>query len=744
MQKKNIIIIALFLAAAVYCICYWMLREHDNYEAASRELLSDMAEEIQTIYEEETSNAVPENEFLPIRITAGNAAVNEEIKLYVGEGNLCYVFLPAYADLSRLQWCFEDETYKVDFDGKTISNGDMLQKIDLGLTYDLCFAQNGEGALSFRLKFMQSENLPVVFIKTQSETMDYVEQRKGNAEAGEFTCVLADGNVDSRSTMNYIKGRGNTSWGGYDSKNQYNMELSENTDILDMGSAQRWVLQGNRLDASMLRNKLVYDFAKDIGLEYAVDAQYVDMYFNGEYAGLYLICEKIEVGDNRVECQDGYLFEHDFRESDDSICFTTAYSKCVIQYPVNFTEEEKNYISDYAVKAAESIQNAAISSEYEEYIDVESFAKIYIINEIVNNPDANYLSTYYYKKDNSNESKLCAGPAWDFDLALGNEQRAEDIMCSNFGEGLYTQLYQSAEFRESVEEIFLESVEEAGERYCTEYFVLMKEYIRAAYAMNEARWKDKEGYSAEMYSGFDESIGYLEYYFTKRFQDYKNVIHEPERYHKVSFIRDGKCYAHIYIEDGQTIPETTLQWLERIYSRGRWYLNELGDIDVSTYQVFGDIELRSHGLSDDGESVTAADGSEGLNESSSYNLKGELAMQWISFIMLMIPGLIALWISGNMKVINRGKIVSIIMQYFVNTFIILLLAYGIFYITYGSAVLSFSDIYDQNYDYSIYNINVAFKYLVLASVLAIGLGIVERLYSIIKNKAAVRQRKQVG
>lgn len=742
--KRNIIIIALLVAAVVYCVGYWVFCEQDTYEAVSQSLLYDMVEEIQTAYEEEVLNPVYENEFLPIQISIGGAAANKSIKLYVSEENLCYVFLPAYADLTRLQWCFEDEVYEVDFDGKSIRNGDILQKIDLGMTYDLCFAQNGEGALPFQLVFMQSENLPAAFINTQSGTMYYVEEEKGNEETGEFACILADGSVNSQSTMNYIKGRGNSSWGGHDSKNQYNMELSKNTDILGMGDAQKWVLQGNRLDSSMLRNKLVYDFAKDIGLEYAVDSQYVDMYFNGEYAGVYLICEKVEVEDNRVECQDGYLIEHDFRETNANICFTTAYSKCVIQYPESPTEEEKSYISDYVTKAAESIQNAAIASDYKEYIDAESFAKMYIINEIVNDPDANSLSTYYYKKDTSDESKLYAGPAWDFDLALGNDQRGEDIMCSNFGEGLYAQLYQSAEFRETLRTVFYESVEEAGEKYCTEYFPRMKEYIRAAYAMNQVRWKDKRGYSAGTYFGFDESIGYLEYYFTERYKRYQNVIREPDRYHKVSFVMGTKSYSHMYIENGQTIPETTLQGLERIYARGAWYLNESGDIDVSTYQIFGDVGLKSIGFDGDSESMALTSDLEEADNNNSSVSKGELAMQWISFIMLMIPGLIALWISGNMKVIGSDRIVSIITQYFVNTFVILLVAYGIFYMIYGSAVLSFSAIYDNHYDYSIYNINVAFKYLALASVLAVGLGMAERLFGILKRKIAIHRGKQIG
>ena len=106
--------------------------------------------------------------------------------------------------------------------------------------------------------------------------------------------------------------------------------------------------------------------------------------------------------------------------------------------------------------------------------------------------------------------------------------------------------------------------------------------------------------------------------------------------------------------------------------------------------------------------------------------KGELAMQWISFIMLMVPGLVSVWLSGNNKV-TKDAAFGILVQYLLNSFLILLISYGIFYVTYGSAVLSFSDIYSESYDYSIYNINVAFKYLMLAGGLSVAVGIIERI-----------------
>ena len=57
----------------------------------------------------------------------------------------------------------------------------------------------------------------------------------------------------------------------------------------------------------------------------------------------------------------------------------------------------------------------------EEYIDLESWAKKYLVEEIVKNFDGGISSQYFYKdSDAKGEPLLYAGPVWDYDGALGN------------------------------------------------------------------------------------------------------------------------------------------------------------------------------------------------------------------------------------------------------------------------------------------------------------------------------------
>ena len=81
-------------------------------------------------------------------------------------------------------------------------------------------------------------------------------------------------------------------------KKSYKIIMDVPTDILSMGKANKWVLQANALDSTKARNGVAYELIRNLRLGYAIESTYVDVYFNGEYGGNYLLCEPVEVGDN--------------------------------------------------------------------------------------------------------------------------------------------------------------------------------------------------------------------------------------------------------------------------------------------------------------------------------------------------------------------------------------------------------------------------------------------------------------
>lgn len=58
--------------------------------------------------------------------------------------------------------------------------------------------------------------------------------------------------------------------------------------------------------------------------------------------------------------------------------------------------------------------------EIEKLIDVNSFAKYYLVNEFAENSDTYYSSTYLYK-DGANDV-IHMGPTWDYDAAFGYQE----------------------------------------------------------------------------------------------------------------------------------------------------------------------------------------------------------------------------------------------------------------------------------------------------------------------------------
>lgn len=220
-------------------------------------------------------------------------------------------------------------------------------------------------------------------------------------------------------TGSQIKVRGNsTAWGA---KRPYNIKLSGKTNVLGMGKGKKWCLLANMFDKSLMRNKLMFDFTHDIGLDYVADTKMVDVWFNGTYVGCYLLTEPVEANTNRVEIDadnGDFLFEREReRYEDGAVYFNTP------RYGLRFTSGDPEEYTDeqYArlMSLLKQAEDAIATNDYEtiaKYLDIDSFVDFYITLEYFKNADADYSSTRFYFKDGI----LYAGPPWDFDLSCGN------------------------------------------------------------------------------------------------------------------------------------------------------------------------------------------------------------------------------------------------------------------------------------------------------------------------------------
>ena len=99
-----------------------------------------------------------------------------------------------------------------------------------------------------------------------------------------------------------VKGRGNSSWSYYPQKS-YKLKLDKKTNLFGFGKNKHWVLTSCFHDRAFLRNKFASELGKALGIV-GMDMTWVDVVFNGEYHGVYMLCEHLRVGDNRVEIFD--------------------------------------------------------------------------------------------------------------------------------------------------------------------------------------------------------------------------------------------------------------------------------------------------------------------------------------------------------------------------------------------------------------------------------------------------------
>lgn len=220
-----------------------------------------------------------------------------------------------------------------------------------------------------------------------------------------------------------IKGRGNSTWGF--PKKPYHIKLAEKAGIFGMHKNRDWVLLANYSDKSLLRNQVGQMLARIVGMSWVPKSFNVDLYINGAYQGSYDFTEHKEVASDRVnidvEAGDCYLEIE--AQKDNPVCFDTKRMKIPIMF--NDPEQPSEELRDEVEHYLNEFESILVSSRfddpvwgYEAYIDVESFAKNFIVQELTKNIDADLFKSLFLVKRKG--GKLEFYHVWDFDLALGN------------------------------------------------------------------------------------------------------------------------------------------------------------------------------------------------------------------------------------------------------------------------------------------------------------------------------------
>ncbi len=382
------------------------------------------------------------------------------------EKNQYVLCMPGAADLSEARIWFSG-TDEIRINGETFLNGSRLPGITAGTEMAI-----ESGKKKYTAVIMQGSSIPAVFVETASGSMSTIDKTtKYKEEGGRLTFLNPKGSAVYSGEMEHFKLRGNTST-ELDKKN-YGFKLTKGANLAGLGKAKRWVLIGNCRDLTLLRNQICLSMAKYAGLPYTPDAAPVDLYLNHQYHGCYLLTEKIEVNEDRVDIFDlekanetvnpeplesyprvgeikkykrgkykafdlpnnpeditgGYILEYEnyqMRYGSELCAYNTTRSKIfLLKEPEIVSVAEMEYVVRFIQGYEDAIftddgKNPETGKYYWEYVDFDSLVLKFMLEEISMNTDGNGSSQYYFKPADSVSTVFFAGPAWDYDATLAS------------------------------------------------------------------------------------------------------------------------------------------------------------------------------------------------------------------------------------------------------------------------------------------------------------------------------------
>lgn len=356
----------------------------------------------------------------------------------VVNGNQKYFFLPTSASDDKV------DIYN-GYDEEMTVNG---VAIPSGETKTVAYNANQNytvrvGQSAYSLKFLKSSAEAAIYVNNSdadgngTDLMTYLNADKSLSAKATGAIVDADGKIDN-TVIKKIKGRGNTTWDK--PKKAYNITYDKKVSIAGMEKIKKFSMLANYQDDSLSRNRILYDLSDAVGLPYASDSRYVDFYSNGYYWGSYQMCEKVDTGavldditgeeylneDGTVKSDFPFVMEVDASAVPGEDYYFTAYNgtKVTLKAP-ELDADDPNYqaVLDYAKLKYDAFarearkKNGKVSS----FGDVDSLAKLYLINELGKNWDSGVSSTFFtYKQDENGVYKFFGSPVWDYDNSLGN------------------------------------------------------------------------------------------------------------------------------------------------------------------------------------------------------------------------------------------------------------------------------------------------------------------------------------
>lgn len=490
----------------------------------------------------------------PADVTSVAATVDGHQITLTEKDGAKYLFLPASADLTK----FSLTVTTTPESDKVLLTGDkgtayLQGTVDLTAVaaanadgYREITASVGKGADTLTFRVMQASGLPTLYLTSADSAnrgLAYVDGSKNNVVTdAAMELIAANGTSIYNGGLKQIKARGNSTF-TYAEKKSYQIKLAGVGDLLGTGEqVKTWVLLASYFDATQMHDKMVKDLAAELGLPYTASCDWVNLYYDGVYRGIYLLSEKNSVGETSVAITDmeqvyeqlnggygtdmttaqaensygqqyqytkdltepenitgGYLIELNHNMWDEASGFKTRQGVAFnVKSPEWCGNAAMKYISEYyqafedAVYATDDTgaytgYNASTGKYFYDYVDMDSLVKVFLLQELSLNCDGFISSVYFYKDA---DGKMFAGPIWDQDMTFGTgwtKTNAADIEDYHY---LAKALIQIPAFKTAVVEYYSSTFAPAVREWLGNNGTIAHQYslLKNSAAMNYTLW----------------------------------------------------------------------------------------------------------------------------------------------------------------------------------------------------------------------------------------------------------------
>lgn len=351
-----------------------------------------------------------------------------------------YFFLPPTASDTQIE-IFNTFGTDVTINGTSIAPG---QKGTVSYTAGTPLAISGaDGLTSVTVMRSNAEGALYINSTEYEDLIGYLSQSKELSAKG--TAAIASGTTVINEDVKKIKGRGNTTW--EQPKKPFNVTFSDAVTV-DGLTDTKFSLLANYQDATLMRNRILYDLSNEVGMPYAPDSRFVDFYVNGIYQGSYQMSQKIELGEEHVvnlpDNAEGVTSDFNFileldnldnqTPDPEDVVISSEINRAILKGP-DLSEDalisagQLSFMQQKFRELENALYNGGTLEQLAAVVDLDSLAKAYLINELGRNIDGGLRSTYFTYS--AQEDIFYAAPVWDFDCALGN-------LTSTAREGLQT------------------------------------------------------------------------------------------------------------------------------------------------------------------------------------------------------------------------------------------------------------------------------------------------------------------